>query len=93
MQRLRLLAALGVALAGEVRAGRAPGLVARNIETSWVPKETIDHAGDIARGGAPMPTAPPKAAFGEMELVKRFSGYTMGGDTCGFVASFWGSLL
>jgi len=90
---LLLAAALSGRLAGAAGAGPRPGFFARNVEISWVPKETVDGAADVGRGGPPRPTSPPAAAFGDMELVKRFPGYTMGSDTCGYIASYWGALL
>jgi len=93
MQLLTLLATLGGLLGKGVAAGPAPGFAARNIESSWMPKETVGFMVDVAKGGPPQPTSPPEAPWGEMELVRRFSGYTMGSDTCGFISSFWGALL
>jgi hypothetical protein len=46
---------------------------------------------DVTRGGPPRVTSPPRLQPGETGIVKRQSGYTMGSDTCGFVASYWGA--
>ena len=92
MQQLKLLVALS-GIAGVFGAGFAPRAMARIGETLRMPEKTAGCAADIGRGGPPRPTSPPSIPFGEMELVKRFSGYTMGSDTCGFVASLWGTYL
>jgi len=92
MQQLKLLATMSSLLSGVLAAGGDAGPRPRNVKTSWLPKETVDLVAADVRGG-PRPTSPPKAVFGQMELVKRYPGYTMGPDTCGFVASFWGAYI
>lgn len=57
--------------------------------TTWLAKETGILVDD-GQGVSPRPTAAPyRPQNGGIELLKRFSGYTMGTDTCGFVASEW----
>lgn len=59
-------------------------------EESWTPpRETYVAEIDqfVAQGWTPRPTEAPKALFGRMELQPRLEGYTLGPNTCGFVAS------
>jgi hypothetical protein len=57
--------------------------------TTWLPQETGSFLDD-GQGVSPRPTAlPTRPQYGEFDLFKRLSGYTMGTDTCGFVASEW----
>lgn len=59
-------------------------------EATWLPQETGTSTVDEA-GWSPRPTSSPGHGpdLAEFELFKRFSGYTMGTDTCGFVATDW----
>lgn len=60
--------------------------------TATLPQETgsfLDHG----QGISPRPTTPPtKPQYRDFELFKRWTGFTMGVDTCGYLATAWGRL-
>lgn len=67
--------------------------VKRPDRSTWTPpRQTdalLDGNADLRRGWSPRPTAAPRPMFGAASLERRLDGFTMGANTCGFVASEW----
>ena len=72
--------------AGAVAALDLFGLGPRE-QASWIARQTLGVADmELGEGLSPAPTPAPQG-HGQMELVKRLSGFTLGKDTCGYIAS------
>ncbi|OIW35005.1 hypothetical protein CONLIGDRAFT_36655 [Coniochaeta ligniaria NRRL 30616] len=57
--------------------------------TTRLPQETGSFLDD-GQGVSPRPTAAPsRPQYGEFDLFRRLTGYTMNTDTCGYVATEW----
>ena len=63
-----------------------PSFFKRSDTSSWTPPKPTHRAeGNIELKKSPQPTSAPR----RYELERRLAGFTMGGSTCGYVASEW----
>jgi hypothetical protein len=85
-----LVAGLGASPAAALFPWIPAPFVKRSEKSTWTPPRETDAADanmELKRGWSPRPTQAP--LLGRMDLAPRLAGFTMGANTCGFIATEW----